>query len=207
MNADIKTDKKSKLGDLLIEANLLTKEQLKMVLDYQKKTGLQLGEIMEKLGLVKEDDIINYLVSQQIESIDLKNIIIPKSLVKKIPFQLIEKYNIIPIGIKDDTLTIATSDPTDDEAIEQVQLLTNLNVNIVVATASGIKKVIRDVFQPADTKHQEKEDILQALSEIPETKKQTKNTEEILNNPLTKLLIEKNIITEEEIIRKIEEEK
>lgn len=207
MDADIKTDRKSKLGDLLIEANLLTKEQLQIALDYQKKTGLQLGEILEKLGLVKEDDILNYLVSQQIETIDLENIVIPRSLVKKIPFQLIERYNIIPIGIKDDTLTIAMSDLTDDEAIEQVQLLTNLNVNIVVATASGIKKVIRDIFQPADTKPQEKEDILQALSGIPETKKQTKNTEEILNNPLTKLLIEKNIITEEEIIRKIEEEK
>lgn len=207
MDADIKTDKKSKLGDLLIEANLLTKEQLQIALEYQKKTGLQLEEILEKIGLVKENDILNYLVSQQIEIIDLKNIVIPRSLAKKIPFQLIEKYNIIPIGIKNGTLTIAMSDPTDDEAIEQVQLLTGLSVNIVVATASGIKKVINDVFQPADTKPQEKEDILQALSGIPKTKKQTKNTEEILNNPLTKLLIEKNIITEEEIIRKIEEEK
>jgi type IV pilus assembly protein PilB len=204
MDTDVKNDRKSKLGDLLIEAGLLTKEQLQIVLDYQKKTGLQLGEILEKLGLVKEDDIINYLVSQQIETVDLKNIVIPRSLVKKIPFQLIEKYNIIPIGIKDDTLTIATSDPTDDEAIEQVQLLTNLAVNIVVATASGIKKVIRDIFQPAEIKPQGKEDILKALSGIPEIKKRIDNTEEILNHPLTKLLIEKNIITEEEIIRKIE---
>jgi type IV pilus assembly protein PilB len=206
MNADIKIDGKSKLGDILIEANLLTKEQLKTALEYQKKTGLQLGEILGKLGFVNEDTILRYMADQyNMGVINLQNIVIPRSLIKKIPFQLIEKYNIIPIGIKGDTLTIATSDPTDDEAIDQVQLLTNLKVDIVLATASGIKNVIRYVFQPADGKNKEKKDILQELSGDSTTKRKTENIEEILNNPITKLLIEKNIITEEEIIRKIEE--
>ena len=195
-----------KLGDILVEAKLLTTEQLKTALDYQKKTGLKLGEVLEKLGFVSEDEILACLANQQsMEIVNLKNIIIPNALVKKIPLQLIEKYNIIPIGIKGDTLTIATSDPTDYDAVEQVQLLTDLKVDMVLSTTTEIKIAIRDVFQPAHRKDKEKSDILDELSGIPKNKKKTVNRDEILNHPLTRLLIEKNIITEDEILKKIEE--
>lgn len=195
-----------KLGDILVEAKLLTNEQLKTALDYQKKTGLKLGEVLEKLGFVAEDEILACLANQQsMEIVNLRNIIIPNALVKKIPLQLIEKYNIIPVGIKGDTLTIATSDPTDYEAVEQVQLLTDLKVDMVLATTTEIKIAIRDVFQPAHRKAKEKNDILDELSGTPKNKKKPVNSDEILNHPLTRLLIEKNIITESEILKKIEE--
>ena len=195
-----------KLGDILVEAKLLTNEQLKTALDYQKKTGLKLGEVLEKLGFVAEDEILACLANQQsMEIVNLRNIIIPNALVKKIPLQLIEKYNIIPVGIKGDTLTIATSDPTDYEAVEQVQLLTDLKVDMVLATTTEIKIAIRDVFQPAHRKAKEKNDILDELSGTPKNKKKPVNSDEILNYPLTRLLIEKNIITESEILEKIEE--
>ncbi|MBI5779198.1 MAG: hypothetical protein HZA49_07050 [Planctomycetes bacterium] len=195
-----------KLGDILVEAKLLTNEQLKTALDYQRKTGLKLGEVLEKLGFVSEDEILACLANQQsMEIVNLKNIIVPNALVKKIPLQLIEKYNIIPIGIKGETLTIATSDPTDYEAVEQVQLLTDLKVDMVLATTTEIKASIRDVFQPAHQKAKEKDDILQELSDAPKNKKKPANSDEILNHPLTRLLIEKRIITEEEIRKKTEE--
>lgn len=195
-----------KLGDILVEAKLLTNEQLKTALDYQRKTGLKLGEVLEKLGFVSEDEILACLANQQnMEIVNLKNIIIPNALVKKIPLQLIEKYNIIPVGIKGDTLTIATSDPTDYDAVEQVQLLTDLKVDMVLATTTEIKIAIRDVFQPAHRKAKEKDDILDELSGTPKNKKKPADSNEILNHPLTRLLIEKNIITEEEILKKIKE--
>jgi len=195
-----------KLGDTLVEAKLLSSDQLKTALDYQKKTGLKLGEVLEKLGFVSEDEILACLASQQsMEIVNLKNIIIPNALVKKIPLQLIEKHNIIPVGIKGDTLTIATSDPTDYEAVEQVQLLTDLKVDMVLATTTEIKTAIRDVFQPAHRKAKGKDDILDELSGVSKNKKKPANSDEILNHPLTRLLIEKNIITREEIVKKIEE--
>ncbi|MEW6027241.1 MAG: hypothetical protein AB1599_08100 [Planctomycetota bacterium] len=195
-----------KLGDTLVEAKLLDSQQLKTALEYQKKTGLKLGEVLEKLGFVSEDEILACLANQQsMEIVNLKNIIIPNALVKKIPLQLIEKYNIIPIGIKGDTLTIATSDPTDYEAVEQIQLLTDLKVDMVLATTTEIKASIRDVFQLAHKKAKEKDDILQELSDAPRNKGDAAKGNEILNHPLTRLLIEKNIITEDEIRKKIEE--
>jgi type IV pilus assembly protein PilB len=195
-----------KLGDLLVEAKLLTSEQLKTALDYQRKTGQKLGEVLEKLGFVSEDEILACLASQQgMEIVNLKNIIIPNALVKKIPLQLIEKYNIIPVGIKGDTLTIATSDPTDYEVVEQIQLLTDLKVEMVLATTTEIKASIRDVFQPAHKKSKEKDDILDELSGTTKNKKKPANSNEILNHPLTRLLIDKNIITEDELLKKIEE--
>jgi len=180
-----------KLGDTLVEAKLLSSDQLKTALDYQKKTGLKLGEVLEKLGFVSEDEILACLASQQsMEIVNLKNIIIPNALVKKIPLQLIEKHNIIPVGIKGDTLTIATSDPTDYEAVEQVQLLTDLKVDMVLATTTEIKTAIRDVFQPAHRKAKGKDDILDELSGVSKNKKKPANSDEILNHPLTRLLIE-----------------
>lgn len=183
---------------------MLSSEQLKIALDYQNKTGFKLGEVLGKLGFVSEDEILACLANQQsMEIINLKNIVVPKALVKKIPLQLIEKYNIIPIGIKGDTLTIATSDPTDYEVVEQIQLLTDLKVDMVLATTTEIKASIRDVFQPAHKQAKDKDDILLELSGTPKSRNRESGEDEILNHPLTRLLIDKNIITEEEILVKI----
>ncbi|MDI6732801.1 MAG: hypothetical protein QME51_02585 [Planctomycetota bacterium] len=206
MAEDIKIEKMLRLGDILVEAKLLSREQLHTALEYQKKTGLKLGEVLEKLEFVKEGVILGCLATQQeIEIVNLKDIVIPKSLVKKIPLQLIEKHNIIPIGIKGDTLTVATSDPTDYEAIDQIQLLTDLKVQLTLATTTEIKNAIREVFQPAYKETKEKDEILNELSGKTRSKKKPRNIDEILNDPITKLLIEKKIITEEEILKKIEE--
>jgi type IV pilus assembly protein PilB len=195
-----------KLGDILVDAGLLKPEQLKTALNYQQQTGLRLGEIIEKLGFVKEDTILGCLAAQQHkEIVNLHHMVIPSGLVKKIPFHIIEQYNIIPISIQNDVLVIATSDPTDLEAFEQVQLLTDLKVEVVLATSNEIRNAIRDTFQKAEKKLQEKTEILQGLNTNAAIKKRQKQIEDVLTQPLTRLLIEKKIITEEEIVAKIEE--
>jgi len=204
MPEEISIEEEPKLGDILVNARLLTTEQLKVALQKQHNTGLRLGEIVERLGFVKEDTILGCLAAQQRkEIVNLQHMVIPTALIKKIPFHIIEKYNIIPVGIRDNTLLVATSDPTDLEAIEQIQMLTDLKVETVLATSSEIRNAISDIFQKVGKRLKEKDELLQQLGGGA-SKSKDKQIEEVLSQPLTKLLIEKKIITPEEIIKKIE---
>lgn len=140
-------EEKLKLGEMLLEAKLITPEQLKNALAAQESTGQRLGAVIENLGYVDEATMINFIAQQQgLRIVNLEEMILPMGLIQKIPRALIEKYCLVPISLKDDVLTIVMSDPTDYEAIEEIQLVGNWRVEIALAPRSSIKKTIEDVF-------------------------------------------------------------
>ena len=74
-----------KIGEILKKAKLLTEEQLKTALEYQKSTGERLGMIIEKLGFVDETSMVKCLAEQQeIEIVNLDEMFLPVNLIKKI---------------------------------------------------------------------------------------------------------------------------
>ena len=208
-------DKRLKLGEMLVNANLLSREQLKTALEYQKTTGGRLGEIIEKLGFVSEDIMVDFVGRQQgLEIVNLPEMILPDALIKKMPQHLMEKYTFLPVGKKDDILTIAISDPTDYEAIEDIQMFTNLRVEVVLARRSAIKQVLGQVFHKADKAGKSKEELIKDLETKPAAEAAAttagvslKTSAEIVNalNGLIKLLVSKNIIKEDELSQKINE--
>lgn len=169
---------KLRLGEMLLEANLITEAQLKTALTTQKSTGQRLGEVIENLGYVDETTLINFVAQQQeLSIVNLAEMVLPLVLIKKIPRPLIEKYCFLPVGLKDDVLTVAMSDPTDYEAIEEIQLVGNWRVEVVLAPRSVIKQKIAEVF----SQELSAESINQKI------------------DVLIQILIEKELITEKEI--------
>ncbi|MBI4739270.1 hypothetical protein HY772_06995 [Candidatus Woesearchaeota archaeon] len=153
-----------KLGEMLVKAKLLTTEQLQTALNYQKTTSGRLAEIIAKLGFIKEDIMVEFLANQQeLKIIKLSKIILPENLVKKIPLTLIEKHLVLPVGFKNGVLTVAMSDPTNYEAIEEIQLVTNWQVEIVLATPTEIKEAINEILKRKKKQPKNKEDVLQEL--------------------------------------------
>ncbi len=133
-----------KLGQLLIQKNFLTHEQLDKALSEQKKSKLPLGEILVKSGFISEESLYTVLSEQtSVEWVRLKNRLIPPELVSQIPFKLALHYKMIPIASDGASLTIATSSPINIHTIDDLTLILNKNIKVVLASARDIEEAIR----------------------------------------------------------------
>ncbi len=143
------TTAKRRLGDLLVEAGLITESQLRAALAEQKKWGGRLGRTVVELGFTTEETMVKVLAGQlSLQTVDLESAQLPGRIVDRLRLDLAERYGIFPIGFErlTQTLTIATSDPTNAEALRALALATNCLVTPAVATASSIDRAIRRYY-------------------------------------------------------------
>ena len=110
----------SKLGDLLVKENLISQQQLKEALEHQRVNGGRIGNCLIKLGFVTDDEITAILSRQYgVPSINLSFFDIDASIVKLIPIETAQKYQILPLSRVGSTLTIAMIDPTNVFAMDE----------------------------------------------------------------------------------------
>ena len=141
----------SRLGELLVRNNLITKEQLTKALDEQKESGGhgRLGSILIKNGLISESDLTSFLSKQYgVPSINLNEFEVDPAVIKTIPVEIAQKYQIIPVNRAGSTLIIAMSDPSNIFAIDDIKFMTGYNVEVVVASETAIKTCHRQVLRP-----------------------------------------------------------
>jgi type IV pilus assembly protein PilB len=198
-------DEKVQLGQMLQESGLLTPEQLKMAVDFQKSVGGKLGAIIVKLGFIEDQTLTNFIARQQgIPVVNLDELVVPENLFKKIPKKLIDKHHVVPIRFHDGVLTVATSDPYDYEAMEEIQLAVDQRVDLVLAARTQITRTISDLANrpstPPPVKDKSKDQLLKELEAGGD-----KMSKESLNHALIPLLIAKGIITQDELVRKAKE--
>jgi type IV pilus assembly protein PilB len=198
-------DEKVQLGQMLQESGLLTPEQLKMAVDFQKSVGGKLGAIIVKLGFIEDQTLTNFIARQQgIPVVNLDELVVPENLFKKIPKKLIDKHHVVPIRFHDGVLTVATSDPYDYEAMEEIQLAVDQRVDLVLAARTQITRTIADLASrpatPPPVKDKSKDQLLKELESGGD-----KVSKESLNHALIPLLIAKGIITQDELVRKAKE--
>ena len=102
----------SRLGEILVKESLITADQLKQALEYQKKNGGRLGTCLMKLGFISDDEITDVLSRQYgVPSINLKYYEVDPSVIKLIPQDTAVRYQIVPLSRVGSTLTIAMTDP------------------------------------------------------------------------------------------------
>jgi type IV pilus assembly protein PilB len=198
-------DEKVQLGQMLEESGLLTPEQLKMAMDFQKSVGGKLGAIIVKLGFIEDQTLTNFIARQQgIPVVNLDELVVPEILFKRIPKKLIDKHHMVPIRHHDGVLTVATSDPYDYEAIEEIQLAIDQRVELVLAARTQITRTITELSNrpssPAPVKEKSKDQLLKELDHGGD-----KVSKEALHGALIPLLIAKGIITQDELMRKAKE--
>jgi len=135
----------SRLGDILVKNNLITREQLLQALEEQKTSGgqLRLGTILIKQNLINEHELTSFLSKQYgVPTINLADYDIEPAIIKIIPVEVIQKYQLVPVNKAGATLIVAVSDPSNMFAIEDIKFMTNHNVEVVVASESDIKAAI-----------------------------------------------------------------
>lgn len=142
--------KKIRIGDALIQKGLLTEQQLQEALSKQKELGQKLGETVVTLGFVSENDMIDMLVEQLgIEYVDVRREKIDESAVKLLKEDFLRKNSIIPIGydpLLPNVLRVAMADPMDIIAIDDISIITNLQIDPVLSTKTAIDIALDKVF-------------------------------------------------------------
>ncbi|CCJ33094.1 GspE/PulE family protein [Caloramator australicus] len=134
---------KKRLGEVLIEAGLITQEQLQKALTLQKSSGKKLGEILVEQGFISEDQIIEVLEFQLgIPHVKLDRFPIEQDAVKLISEGIAKRHTLIPIKLEKDKLYVAMADPLNIFAIEDVQIYSGKNVQPVIAKSDEIKRQI-----------------------------------------------------------------
>lgn len=140
-------EKKVYLGQLLIEKGVISKGELTIALEEQKKTNLSLGEILLRKGFVSEEEILSSL-SQQLKMpfLKLSEKDIDSKLMKKISVKLITHYNFIPLKEEKGVLTIAINDPLDICALDEIRLLLKRDIKTVIVTRRDIADAIKKYY-------------------------------------------------------------
>jgi type IV pilus assembly protein PilB len=137
----------SQIGELLVKENFITAEQLETALKHQRQHGGRLGSILISLGLVDDDDITSVLSRQYgVPSINLAYFEIDPAVIKLIPVETARKYLVVPLSRVGSTLTIATADPTNVFAMDDIKFMTGFNVEPVVASEASIQDALEKYY-------------------------------------------------------------
>jgi type IV pilus assembly protein PilB len=139
----------SRLGDVLVDAQVLTREQLDRALAEQVAWGGRLGQILLNLGLVEERSLASAIARQLgLRVVDLDQLHLKAGVNQLLPLEVAERYGIMPLGRRDEPkrLLLACFDPTMSEGLAEAQRLTGLKIEVYVATASAIERAIRRVY-------------------------------------------------------------
>src|SRR5262245_45214236 len=136
-----------RIGELLLKEKRISPEQLQQALNHQKASGGKLGYNLVKMGFVKDEEITALLSKQYgVPSINLTQFEIDLAVIKLIPPDTAQKYQIVPLSRAGATLTIAMTDPTNVFAMDDIKFMTGYNVEPVVASETAVIEAIQKYY-------------------------------------------------------------
>ncbi len=136
-----------RIGELLLKEKRITPEQLQEALNRQKANGGKLGSNLVKLGFVADEEITALLSRQYgVPSITLGEFEIDPAVIKLIPAETAQKYQVLPLSRSGAMLTIAMTDPTNLFAMDDIKFMTGYNVEPVVASESSVLRAIEKYY-------------------------------------------------------------
>jgi hypothetical protein len=217
---------KKKIGELLIEAGLVSETQIGAALSEQQTWGGRIGNHLVKMGAVTDEELVAILSRQlEVPRIDFRRSRIQIPALRLLARDVCERWQVVPVAYKETRgkkmLLLAMADPSNLEAIGQVEFLTGCAVNPVIAAEGNIDAVIDHCYSPAglrdatglslvlDARKREAErhDENIVLLSGGEERRFVVGVEEMdvtVVRALLELLYEKGVITPEEFHRKIE---
>ncbi len=138
---------KMRLGELLVGAGLITEEQLESALDVGKQTGKRLGYVLMDSGILTETQILDVMRKRlNLEFVRLQGHPIGESVIKLVSEDTAREYTVIPYRLQGDTLYVATADPLDYAALNEVGTEAGKNIEAVVATSADIRHAIETCY-------------------------------------------------------------
>ncbi len=182
--------KKVRLGDVLVQSGVITEEDLQRGLERQKGSGRKLGETLVDEGITTEENIARALSKQfHYDMVDLQNTEIPQEILDLVPANVLKKHRAIPFEYSPDNmnvLRVAMSDPMDIGAMDDINIITNLQVEPVVATMGSVMLALDNYYGQAEVNSVLEEYTREKESQIVE--QEDMYSEDVNNSPIVQLV-------------------
>ena len=134
---------KKRLGDVLLEQELITDEQLRECINLQRQSGSNLASVLVEKGYLDEEDLVVTLSEQLgIPHIRVAHYNISQEVLDEVPEALARQYQMLPVSVTGDVLTLAMSDPLNIMALDDLRMLTSYEIEPVVAVQSELIETI-----------------------------------------------------------------
>ncbi len=139
------------MGELLVTKNIITEEELQKALAYVKKNGVRVGDALVRLNIISEDKLLAALRYHfGITAVDLKNVIINSNIIRLVPKDIAKKHKAIPYKIEGTaakkTLMVVMSNPTDLNAITELEFTTGYSIQPVISKDSEILAALKQYY-------------------------------------------------------------
>jgi type II secretory ATPase GspE/PulE/Tfp pilus assembly ATPase PilB-like protein len=137
-----------RIGEMLLDEEVITKEQLEECLQEQKVTGEKVGEVMIRKGYVSLEVLMAFLGTQMgIPYAPFKELKkVPKNIVQLLPEELMRTQYVIPMSKKGNTLIVATADPSNLFVTDDIKLATRMEVELRLSSEKEIKAALDQIF-------------------------------------------------------------
>lgn len=156
---------KDRINRLLIEKGLITPEKLSEALKAQKEKGGKLSDILAEKGFVDKKDLMVVLSEELgIPPINLARYRIDPAVVKLIPRKTAQHYQIIPVSMMANSLTVAMVDPLNVLAIDEIKALTGFKIGILITTDKDIQSAIDQYY--GEAAHEAIEEIMAGMEKV-----------------------------------------
>ena len=142
---------KKRLGDLLLEAGLITEEQIQHGLAEQRNTGELVGEVLVRLEYISEEDVATTLVQQfGVPFIRVGQYYISKEMVDLFPEAMLRQYMFVPVDRIGNVLVIVSGGVLNQDIVNELERATNCKVQLYIGIQSEVKETIEKHFHKDD---------------------------------------------------------
>ena len=146
--------KYEKLGEMLRKEGQITKGQLDEAIAMRKKIDAKLGNVLIQLGYIDEETLLTFLSRQlNYPIVNISELMINPDTTKVLTYEQAKQYLVFPIRVANDVLTLAMADPTDNEAIEETQLIVKLSIKAVVAKEKEIVNAYKKYYKISEEEY------------------------------------------------------
>ena len=136
-----------RIGQLLIEEEIVSAENIEKALKEQKKTGKFLCTVLIEMGLVQEETILPVLAKQMgLSFVKIKSLHIEPQVISKVPAKFAIHYKLMPVKLENNTITIAVTDPLDVHTLDDLRLILGIEVKAILAGEKDILEAIREYY-------------------------------------------------------------
>ncbi len=135
------------LGDVLLKKGKISSEQLEAARAAKASSDEPIEKVLVRMGFVAEQTVLETIGEQlSLPVVDLSSITINPELLKMVPPKLVHRYGFIPISLKNGTITVATSNPHDLYAFDELRMLTRRRIEMALAPEAEINRLIKQFY-------------------------------------------------------------
>jgi MSHA biogenesis protein MshE len=189
MSSEAPARKKIRLGDLLVQNEVITEEQLQQALKAQKSTGNKLGRTLIEQGFIEELELLRFLSRQlDIPMVDLRHFNFKPDLIRKLPETVARRFRAVVLSEDSKGFLVGLADPTDIFGQDEVQRVLDKPVRLAVVREADLLATFDSVYRRTEEISSLAEELGEELAESDFDVSQLMAGEDVADAPVVKLL-------------------